>query len=156
MNNKLVSLALTAVLLVACAQSDAPTSPSAGSPSSSPPPATTDLELAQGDAVLINGYIPAFPHKVRSMRDEGNSHFVVVEYLGVDRDVAIAAMSDSLRGKGFKVAGPQPREAAVQYVYIGTDGRRMSAIFSDPSSARLMNPDAQGIAMFSWTDTAAN
>jgi hypothetical protein len=153
MNAKFVCLALVTTLFAACNRSEVPVQPTAA-PAAEPVAATP--AIPQGDAILINGYVPAFPHKVRSMRDDGDKHFVVLEYLGVDRDAAISAISDSLTGEGFRVVGPQPRDAAVQYVYIDADGRRMSGIFSDPSSKPLMNADAEGIAMFSWTDAAAD
>lgn len=156
MNYKFACLAVITVLLASCGESETPVQPATPTAADIAAPVVPSPEIAQGDAVLIDGYVPTFPHKVRSMRDEGRSHFVVLEYLGVDRDAAVEAMSNSLKSKGFQVAGPQPRDGSVQYVYIGADGRRMSGIFSDPSSKPFVNPDARGIAMFSWTDVAAN
>lgn len=155
MNHKLVCLALTTALLGACNRSETPAQPSPKPSADVTAPVDADSATPLGNAILINGYVPNFPHKVRSMRNEGSSHVVVLEYFEVDRDAVIAAMADSMRSQGFKISGPQPRDAAVQYVYVGGNGR-MGAIFSDPSSVPLMNRAARGVAMFSWTDAAAN
>jgi len=155
MNCRLTFICLAAMVIAACGKPDVPVE-SGPAPDVAPAkPVVVAEQRPLGDAILVGGYVPAFAHKVRSQRVEGGNHFVVLEYFGVDRDAAISALSDSLRNEGFKVAGPQPRDAAVQYVYIKPDGQRMSAIFSDPSSKKLMNHEARGIAMFSWTDTPA-
>ncbi|MGH8242446.1 MAG: hypothetical protein ACRETY_03755 [Steroidobacteraceae bacterium] len=155
MNRIFIGVVLAAVL-GACGKSEAPSqSPSAiaadvAAPAVAPPPAP------MGDASLIDGYVPAFPHKVRSMRHDGSKHFVVIEYLDVDRDAAIAMLGESLNKDGFVVRGPKPRDGGTQYIYTHSDGRRLDAIFSDLSARKLVNSNARGIAMFSWVDPTAN
>lgn len=159
MNRRLVLALLAIASLVACGKQQEPASPVTPDPSAAAPapieqPAAPDVPA--GDAILISGYVPTFRHKVRSTRDEGLGHYVVLEYMGVDRDGAIAQMSELMAREGFKVRGPGAREGAVQYAYVHADGRRMGGIYIDPSAKKLINPDARGIAMFSWTDPAAN
>ena len=47
-----------------------------------------------------------------------------------------------------------PRTGGVQYAFFGPAGRRMDVIFSDADSRPLVNRDAQGMVMFSWTQPA--
>jgi hypothetical protein len=158
MNVRLTCCIAALALLGACEKSQSP-APSA-MPSTPAVAEATQVAPAPaakpGQAVLIDGYVPDFPHRLRSQRQaadgEVTRHFVVVEYLDVDRDAAIAALSKSLGKAGYRVRGPITRTAGTQYAYLRPDGRRMDAIFSDPDSRHLVYPSAKGMVMFSWSE----
>jgi hypothetical protein len=153
MNVKIACTILGVALLVACGKPP-PLEPAAAPSAPAQTPAPAAAAQPQGDAILIGGHRPTFPNKVRSQRTEGLSHFVVLEYLDIDRDAAIASLAESMSQAGFKMMGPKPREGGVQYVYVNPNGQRMSAIFAD-DSRKLVNRRARGVVMFGWTDAAS-
>jgi hypothetical protein len=148
------------VALSGCGNTEAPTprSPPAESPSGLSVDVVAPVAKQVAGVALMDDYVPAFPHKLRSRKQtdtpEGARHVVVLEYLGVDRDTAVTMLTKSLAGDGYRVHGPLPRTGGVQYAFFGPAGRRMDVIFSDADSRPLVNRDAQGMVMFSWTQPA--
>jgi hypothetical protein len=160
MNTLKIALPLAALLVAtACDRTPPASGPATTEAPAAAPAAPAPEPAAQpmGDAVLLGGYVPDFPHKVRSSREsavaDGSAHVVVVEYLEVDREAAIARLGASLKRAGFRVRGPHPRGDAMRLV--GTkDGRRLVALFFPAGSHKLRQANAQGVVRFAWTEAA--
>ena len=156
MNSLKIALALGALLAATSCDRAGP-APEPVEPAVPASPAPEPAAQALGDAILLGGYVPDFPHKVRSSRemptDGGTSHVVVVEYLEVDRETAIARLSRSLKRAGYRVRGPHPRGDAMRLVG-NKDGQRLVALFFPPGSHKLRRANAQGVVRFAWMDAA--
>lgn len=107
-------------------------------------------------AVLVGGYHPSFPYKIRSQRhvrrDGGIvQHVIIAEYLRVDEKTVIRALQEDLGQRGFSMTGPVLKGHAKRWVARRGSYDMVIDITEDPAIA-LVSENARGIVYFAWKD----
>ncbi|MGY0618363.1 acyltransferase family protein [Lysobacter sp. A378] len=112
--------------------------------------------IPRSRAILVGGYQPGFPYKIRSQRhvrrDNGVvQHVVITEYIGIDEDAVVTTLRDELGKRGFSIDGPVSKGNAKRWVARRGTYDMVIDITSDPA-IELVSPGARGIAYFAWKD----
>jgi len=107
-------------------------------------------------AVLAEGYVPSFEHKIRSQRHVASGpkyrHVVIVEYMDIDAEAVIQALRSDLTAAGFTVSEQAQHGEGIRLPARGKSGVLMASDVYGPQQLKLQNPDARGIVYFGWVD----